>query len=81
MEFTHAVVSTLETGDATFVRAFRSEPEATEWACEYIRENYAADKEVADDVLSLPNGEDFLTAFTEYEGMSEWFFVIEMTEG
>ena len=40
MEFTHAVVSTLDIRGGNFVRLFLSEVAAVNWACEFVRQQW-----------------------------------------
>ncbi len=71
MEYTHAVVSTLDDDLGHFVRMFRSEEVAVEWACEYVRQQWPNLIEVT----KFPNGAEFLDEFHSSLDSIEWFFV------
>ncbi len=71
MEFTHAVVSTLDHRDGNFVRLFLSEVAAVNWACEFVRQQWPNLIEV----MKLPNGDEFLDEFRRNFDLTEWFFV------
>ncbi len=74
MEFTHAVVATLDRKGGRFVRMFQCEAKAIEWACKFLRRNYAGITWLMD----FENGPDMLHAFICQLGVTEWFFVQEV---